>query len=149
MKIIWKLISKSMFQVYFEFIKNLIMKCTSNSIHQEFNNEVYFKYNSNIFLKCMQKRSEKVAISKYLKFSNFSHTYFNWEVYLKQILIYVFISWLRSIIEVDFQIMYLCQTQKCTWSRLPKLKLLKFKLTSILKVYFLNWCISFQSQKYI
>ena len=66
-----------MFQVYFEFIKNLIMKCTSNSIHQEFNNEVYFKYDSNIFLKCMQKRSEKVTISKYLKFSNFSHTYFN------------------------------------------------------------------------
>ena len=52
------------------------------------------------------------------------------EVYLKQTFkTYVFIVKLSSILEEDF------------------LNIFTFKLKSIFEVYFLNWCISFQTEK--
>ena len=77
-----------MFKVYFESIKNFVMKYTSSILWTCFWNE------------------------------------------------FVFLFWVRSILEVYI-------------SRLSKLTNLHWKLEVYLyKVYFLNWCIFFQTQKY-
>ena len=125
-----------MFQVYFESIKNLVMRYTSSILWNCFRNA------------------------------------------------FVFLFWLKSKLEVDFQTLCIyCQTQKYTWSRLSELKILHsnlevyfkyfffklmhlfsnselilevdflnlcimFKLRIILPVDFLNRCIYFQIQKY-
>ena len=114
------MICKNMFQVYFESIKNLIMKYTS-----------IWTCSRN----CVQKRSEEVAICKHLRFLNFSHTFTNSEVYLKCIFnidvfilklqtfnIDVFILKFRDILGLEFWYCCIyCQIQRYIWKRLSKL----------------------------
>ena len=63
---------------------------------------------------------------------------------------FVFLFWLRSMLEEDFQNLCIyCETQKHTWSRLSKLTNWHSSIEVYLKyIYFLDWCIYFQTQNY-
>ena len=139
----WKIIWICRFQVYFEPIKNLVMKYTSSIL------EAYFEYISRIlqiycnllktstlyfnFLKCIfiSFVGKKYTSSRLL---NPTNLHSKLEVYLKYNL------WIDAFF----------QTQKYTWSGLfyDFLHVFIFKLQSILLVDFLNRWIYFENQKY-
>ena len=108
-----------------------------------------YLYNLNLFLKCISKRSKKDAIWKHLKFWNFSHIFSNSEVHLtKSFLIYVFVFWLGSILEGDFQnwCIYSETQEHFKWTF--NIDVFIFKLWRILEVDFLDLCIFVETQKY-
>ena len=153
-----------MFQVYFEYIKNLVMKYTSSILWTCFWNafvfkscsltltlicisfltQVYLKQTFKIYVFLVKHRS--ILEINFLNLYTYLHS--NLEVYLKYTFwIDAFIFKLRGILEVDF--LNLCiyvQAQKHASSRLSKLMHISiFKLRSILEVDFLNLSVYVQT----
>ena len=127
-----------MSQVYFESIKNLVMKYTSSILWT-------------CFWNAHKSETKKLPLCKPLRFWNFSHKFSNSDVWLrKPFSIYVFAFRLRGILEVKFQnpCNYF-ETQKYTWSRFSKLTYLSSNLEICLKyIDFQSWCVFFVTHKY-
>ena len=132
------MICRSMFQVYFESIKNLVIKYTSSILWT-------------CFWNARKSEMKKLPLCKSLRFWDFSHKCSNSDVYLrKPFSIYVFVFRLRGILDVDFQnrCIYF-ETQKYAWSRFSKLTYLSSNSEVCLKyIDFQSWCVFSVTHKY-
>ena len=132
------MICRSMFQVYFESIKNLVIKYTSS-------------IRWTCFWNARKSEMKKLPLCKSLRFWDFSHKCSNSDVYLrKPFSIYVFAFRRRGILDVDFQnrCIYF-ETQKYAWSRFSKLTYLSSNSEVCLKyIDFQSWCVFSVTHKY-
>ena len=132
------MICRSMFQVYFESIKNLVIKYTSS-------------IRWTCFWNARKSEMKKLPLCKSLRFWDFSHKCSNSDVYLrKPFSIYVFVFRRRGILDVDFQnrCIYF-ETQKYAWSRFSKLTYLSSNSEVCLKyIDFQSWCVFSVTHKY-
>ena len=126
-----------MSQVYFESIKNLVMKYTSSILWT-------------CFWNAHKSEMKKLPLCKPLRFWNFSNKFSNSDVCLrKPFSYYVFVFRLRGIREVGFQNRRIYfETQKYTWSRFSKLMYLSSNSEVCLKyIDFQSWCVFFVTHK--
>ena len=126
-----------MSQVYFESIKNLVMKYTSSILWT-------------CFWNAHKSEMKKLPLCKPLRFWNFSNKFSNSDVCLrKPFSNYVFVFRLRGIREVGFQNRRIYfETQKYTWSRFSKLMYLSSYSEVCLKyIDFQSWCVFFVTHK--
>ena len=126
-----------MFQVYFESMKNLVIKYTSSILWT-------------CFWNAHKSEMKKLPLCKPLRFWNFSNKFSNSDVCLrKPFSYYVFVFRLRGIREVGFQNRRIYfETQKYTWSRFSKLMYLSSNSEVCLKyIDFQSWCVFFVTRK--
>ena len=126
-----------MFQVYFESMKNLVIKYTSSILWT-------------CFWNAHKSEMKKLPLCKPLRFWNFSNKFSNSDVCLrKPFSYYVFVFRLRGIREVGFQNRRIYfETQKYTWSRFSKLMYLSSYSEVCLKyIDFQSWCVFFVTHK--
>ena len=126
-----------MFQVYFESMKNLVIKYTSSILWT-------------CFWNAHKSEMKKLPLCKPLRFWNFSNKFSNSDVCLRKPFSYnVFVFRLRGIREVGFQNRRIYfETQKYTWSRFSKLMYLSSNSEVCLKyIDFQSWCVFFVTHK--